>query len=216
MNDGNVMSVSATLFENGAPVPGGSEPADAHTLTGTPTPYEFTVPTGQITNYTALSVRFTFHTVTDLGLKRAGGLAWAESGDARAGRRPSPPMIPPGYYQSISVPGGCAIIDPTRRVLRPAGRTRCPASTGSAAAPRGEEIKIGDGAYLIGDGVTLVFDQTFPNAARIGRGDRRQCGQRIVLNTASHAECGGRDAVHPVRGGRDPGDPDRATTRRRR
>jgi hypothetical protein len=58
--DGNDISVSATLFQDGVAVPGGSEPPDAHTLTGTPTLYEFVVPAGQITNYTALSIRLTF------------------------------------------------------------------------------------------------------------------------------------------------------------
>jgi hypothetical protein len=182
---GNVISVTATLLQGGTPVPGGSEPSDAHTLTGTPTLYEFVVPAGQITNYTALSVRFTFNTVSgDNSNKRGGGIAWAEAETPTLDPALAP-MIPPGYYNSITIPGdstshGCAIMDPSAlysglKAYQMPGVYRFGGG--------GAEINLGNGSYLIGDGVTLVFDPTFPNATG-SAGIVLGVDSALVLNTA--------------------------------
>ncbi len=181
VSDGNDISVSATLFQAGVAVPGGAEPPDAHTLTGTPTLYEFVVPAGQITNYTNLSIRFTFHTVTDVGVRRGGGLAWAEA-QAPTLDPALPPMIPPGYYHSISVAaGGCAIMDPSAVYsgLKPYQMPGIYRFGG----PGGASITLGSGAYLIGDGVSLVFDTSFPNATG-SAGIVLGSGSALILNTA--------------------------------
>lgn len=196
-NDGNVISVSATLLQGGSAVPGGSEATDAHTLSGTPTRYEFVVPAGQISDYTSLSIRLTFHTVTDLGVRRGGGLAWAEA-EAPTLDPALPPMIPPGYYNSITIPGdatnhGCAIMDPTAiysglKAYQIPGIYRF-GGTGAA-------INLGTGSYLIGDGVTLVFDDDFPTATG-SAGIVLGTDSAFVLNTALTANPAGSTPCTP-------------------
>lgn len=183
-DDGNVISVSATLMQDGNAVPGGSEPVDAHTLSGTPTLYEFVVPTGQITDYTTLSIQFTFRTVTDLGTRRGGGLSWAEA-EAPTLDPALPPMIPPGYYNSITIPGdstthGCAIMDPSA-VYSGLKAYQMPGIYQFGGG--GASIELGNGAYLIGDGVSLVFDDNFPAATGSG-GLVLGTDSALVLNTA--------------------------------
>jgi putative Flp pilus-assembly TadE/G-like protein len=183
---GNVISVSAVLLQSGSPVPGGSEPSDAHTLSGTPTLFEFTVPAGQITNYTALSIRFTFHTVSgDNSNRRGGGIAWTEA-ETPTLDPAIPPMIPPGSYHSITIPGnntahGCAIMDPTAvytglKAYQLPGIYRF-------GGPGGASLTLGEGSYLIGDGVTLVFDPSFPDATG-SAGIVLGVDSGLVLNTA--------------------------------
>jgi hypothetical protein len=183
---GNVISVSATLLQGGVAVVGGTEPADAHTLGGAPQVFSFTVPAGQITNYTTLSIRFTFHTVSgDNSNKRGGGIAWAEA--QTPDLDPAiPPMIPPGYYHSITIPGdatthGCAIMDPTGiysglKAYQMPGIYRFGGAGGAS-------INVGNGGYLIGDGVSLVFDSSFPNATG-SAGIILNADSAMVLNTA--------------------------------
>jgi hypothetical protein len=180
-SSGNEISVSVTLLQSGVPVPGGSEAPDAHTLTGTPTLYEFTVPAGQITNYTALSLRFTFHTTVDNGVRQGGGIAWAEA--QTPDLDPAlPPMIPPGYYHEIIIPeDSCAILDPTGvysglKAYQVPGIYRF--GTGNDS-----QINIGLGSFLIGDGVTLVFNSEFPDPTG-GRGIVIGGDGALVLNTA--------------------------------
>ena len=183
---GNVISVSATLLQGGSPVPGGSEPADAHALSGAPEVFSFTVPAGQITNYTALSIRFTFHTVSgDNSNKRGGGIAWAEA--QTPDLDPAiPPMIPPGYYHSITIPGdstshGCALMDPTA-VYSGLKAWQMPGVYRFGGAG-GASISLGTGSYLIGDAVTLVFDTNFPNAGG-SAGISLAADSGLILNTA--------------------------------
>jgi len=150
------------------------------TLTGTPTLYaDWTVPNGVITDYNSLSLKFTF-TNTDASIKRGGGISWteAETPDLQPAL---PPMIPPGYYHSITVPAnGCAIMDPTgvysglKQYQKP-GIYRF--GSGSDAA-----IDIGSGSFLIGDGVTLVFNPEFPNPTG-GHGIIVGGDGALVLNT---------------------------------
>lgn len=161
-NDGNVITVSARLMQGGNPIGGSaSEAADAHALTGTPTLYSFTVTSG-ITDYTSLSIEFTFHTLVDNGARRGGGIAWTEA--QVPDLDPAlPAMIAPGYYHKITIPdGGCAIMDPTGvytglQAYQKPGIYRF--GTGTDAS-----ISVGAGSYLIGDGVTLYFNPEFPNS----------------------------------------------------
>ena len=182
---GNVISVSATLLQGGNPVAGGSEPVDAHTLTGTPQLFTFVVPAGQITNYTNLSLRFTFHTVSgDTANRRGAGISWAEA--ETPDLDPAlPPLIPPGYYNSITIPGdsttqGCAIMDPSA-VYSGLEAYQLPGIYQFGGG--GAEIRLGTGAYLIGAGVTLVFDANFPNATG-SAGIILGTDSALVLNTA--------------------------------
>jgi len=194
-NDGNEISVQATLLQSGNPVY--AEAADAHTLTGTPTEYSFTVPAGQITNYTTLSLKLTFHTTVDNGAKRGAGVSWMEA-ETPPLDPALPPMIPPGYYRSIVVPdGGCAILDPTgvysglHEWQRP-GIYRF----GGSGSSNQRKILLGAGSYLIGDGVTLVFDADWP-ASGSNQGIALGTDSALVLNTALTPEAAGSNPCTP-------------------
>lgn len=198
---GNVISVSATLFQGGNPVAGASEPADAHILTGAPQLFSFTVNAGQITNYTALSVRLTFHTVSgDNSNRRGAALAWleAETPDLDPAL---PPMVPPGYYRSITVADdGCAIMDPSAvysglRAYQLPGIYRL-GGGGSA------KLELGDNSYLIGDGVSLIFDSNFPNATG-SAGIILGVDSALVLNTATTTNIAGATPCTPHAEGPD-------------
>jgi hypothetical protein len=179
---GNVVSVQAKLMQNGTAIGGsGSEAPDAHPLTGTPTVYSFTVTSG-ITDYTSLSIEFTFHHMSgDNSNRRGGGIAFAEAETPELDPA-LPALVPPGYYHSITVPsGGCAIMDPTGvysglKDYQKPGIYRF--GTGNNAS-----INIGDGAYLIGDGVTLVFNPEFPDPTG-GRGIVIGANGALVMNTS--------------------------------
>ena len=197
---GNVVSVSATLLQGGAAVSGGSEPPDAHTLTGAPQLFSFTVPAGQITNYTDLSVRLTYHTVSgDNSNRRGGALAWleAETPDLDPAL---PPMVAPGYYRSITIADdGCAILDPSA-VYSGLKGYQLPGiyRFGGGAA----KLELGDGAYLIGDGVSLVFDSNFPNATG-SAGLILGVDSALVLNTGVTANVAGATPCTPHTEGPD-------------
>lgn len=151
---------------------GGTIATDTQTLTVDPTRYEFTVAAGLITDYNDLALRFSFKSESqsnNSSLERGGGVSWAEA------ETPSlipgsaiPPMIPPGYYHSITIDDdGCAVLDPTAvysglMAYQMPGIYRFEGDNSA-------EINIGDGGALIGDGVTLVFDSGFPSPTG-GRG----------------------------------------------
>ena len=181
VDDGNPVTLMVSLEHDGTSSP---DPNGPITLTGTPTLYEFTVPAGQITDYTSLRLRFRYSSsgANDTALKRGGGVAWAEV--ETPDLDPAlPAMIPPGYYHSVVVPdGGCAVMDPTAvytglLAYQKLGIYRF--GGGSDA-----EIILGTGSFLIGDGVTLVFDPNFPDPTG-GRGIVVGPGGALVLNTAS-------------------------------
>ena len=157
------------------------------TLTGTPTRYEFTIGAGVIPpaqfNSLRLEFRFTQTGVNNDDEERGGGVSWAEI------EHPDPepalaPMIPPGYYRSIEIPAGaCAILDPTAeysglRQYQMPGIYRF----GGSGASNTKKLKVGDGAYLIGDGVTLVFDPDWP-ASGSNQGLAIGANGALVLNT---------------------------------
>jgi len=174
---GNPVTLSVALLQGGTSI---AVDPTTQSLTGTTTRYEFTVASGVITNYTTLSLRFTFTSSGSSSLKRGGGLAWAEA-ETPALQPALPAMIPPGYYHSITIPGNaCAIMDPTgtysglKQYQKP-GIYRF--GTGNDAS-----IDIGSGSFLIGDGVTLVFNPEFPNPTG-GRGIIVGADGALVLNT---------------------------------
>lgn len=159
-------------------------------IPGTPTRYDETtdlnlqigLPT--TTNFNALSLKFTFSSPSG-SLKRGGAIAWAEV------QTPTldpalPPMIPPGYYHSVTIPaGGCAVMDPTAQYYGytyPALAQYQKAGIYRFGGGADAEINVGAGSYLIGDGVTLVFDPDFPDPTG-GRGIVIGSSGALVLNT---------------------------------
>jgi hypothetical protein len=183
-NGGNPVTMTITLLQGGTTVTTSTTPI---TLTGTPTQYTLNVASGQITNYTALSLKFTF-TSSGSGTsteKRGGAVAWAEVQTPTVDPA-LPPMIPPGYYHSIKIPlsgstPSCALMDPTA-VYSGLERYQMPGiyrfGTGNDS-----NITIGANSYLIGDGVTLVFNPEFPDPTG-GRGIVVGANGAMVLNTS--------------------------------
>jgi hypothetical protein len=96
-------------------------------------------------------------------------------------------MIPPGYYHSITIADrGCAIMDPTAEYY---GYTypalhlyQKPGIYRFGGGSNDAKIDVGAGAFLIGDGVTLVFDPDFPDPTG-GRGIIVGDRGALVLNT---------------------------------
>jgi putative Flp pilus-assembly TadE/G-like protein len=183
-DSGNPVTLQVSLLQNGATI---AVDPTTRPLTGTPTRYEFTVTSGVITNYTALSLKFTFTSsgVNDNSLKRGGGIAWAEA-ETPTLDPALPPMIPPGYYHSIKIPlsgstDSCAIMDPTA-VYSGLLDYQMPGiyrfGVGNDAT-----INVGPNSFLIGDGVTLVFDPAFPDPTG-GRGIVVGANGALVLNTS--------------------------------
>lgn len=74
-----------------------------------------------------------------------------------------PAMIPPGYYNSIEVPADkCAIFDPTGENSGGLAPYQLPGIyqfDGDDSRGKKPRIKVNANAALIGDGVTLVFDE---------------------------------------------------------
>jgi hypothetical protein len=192
---GNQVDVVVRVLENDVVI--WTSPTE--TLTGTPTQYSFTINVGMITNYNGLSLEFEFSTPagqsnvnTD---KNGGGVSWAEA-ETPSPLAVLPPMIPPGYYHSITVPnesggfGWCAVLDPTAVYRPPASPTDSPGlelyqlpgiyrfGGGSDDA----KIDVGTGSFLIGDAVTLVFNPEFPDPTG-GRGIIVGDRGALVLNT---------------------------------
>jgi putative Flp pilus-assembly TadE/G-like protein len=154
-------------------------------LTGTPTQYSYDVSSALITDYNSLQLLFTF-TETDVNddtLERGGGVSWAEI--HHPDPQPAvPPFIAPGYWRSIDIPaGGCAILDPTAEyssllAYQMPGIYRF----GGGGSPNTRKIKLGDGSFLIGDGVTLVFDADYPDSGS-NQGVAIGANAALVLNT---------------------------------
>jgi hypothetical protein len=177
------VTLQVALYENGSLVQ--SDPS-VRTLGATPVLYEdWTVSTAQINDFGGLSLRFTF---TSTGTnsnpdERGGGVAWAEA-ETPALSPALPPMIPPGYYRSIDIPDdGCAILDPTAyysqlEAYQMPGIYRF----GGNGSNNQKKIKVGNNAFLIGDGVTLVFDPGWPDSGS-NQGVAIGAGGALVLNT---------------------------------
>jgi Flp pilus assembly protein TadG len=174
---GNPVTLSVALLQGGTSI---AVDPTTRTLSGTTTRYEFTVSSAVITDYTNLSLRFTFTSSGSNTLKRGGALSWAEA-ETPALQPALPAMIPPGYYHSVTIPDdACAIMDPTgtysglKQYQKP-GIFRF--GTGNDAS-----ISVGSRSFLIGDGVSLVFNPEFPNPTG-GRGIIVGGDGALVLNT---------------------------------
>ena len=154
-------------------------------LTGTPQQFSFTVSSANITDYNSLQLQFTFSETgtNDDPSERGGGVSWAEI-QHPAPQPAVPAFIPPGYYRSIDIPaGGCAILDPTAEyssllAYQMPGIYRF----GGSGSPNSRKIKLGDGSFLIGDGVTLVFDADYPDSGS-NQGVAIGANGALVLNT---------------------------------
>jgi Flp pilus assembly protein TadG len=157
------------------------------TLTDVPTRFEFTVAAGTIptSQFNSLRLEFLFTSSgsTAAADERGGGVSWAEI-EHPAAQPPVAPMIAPGYYRSIVIPdNACMILDPTAEYssLLPyqmPGIYRF----GGSGSPNDRKIKVGDGSFLIGDGVTLVFDPDWPNSGS-NQGVAIGANGALVLNT---------------------------------
>jgi len=182
---GNPVTATVSVLQNGVVVAGGTDVA--RTLTATPTFYSFSV--NGITDFTTLSVRIRFDNTASGGTSadRRGGAVGFIQAYTQDLDPALPAMVPPGYYHSVTIPdGGCAIMDPTAQyygyeypalmAYQKPGIYRF--GTGNDAA-----IDIGDAAYLIGDGVTLVFNPEFPDPTG-GRGVIIGGDGAMVLNTS--------------------------------
>ncbi len=94
---------------------------------------------------------------------------------------PQPPTINAGLWQSISVPSGCAVLDPSPST----GLQQYQLPGVFRFSGAGNAITIGAGAYLIGDGVSLVFDSNWSDPTG-GKGIVVGNNGALVLNTAIH------------------------------
>lgn len=193
---GNAVTVTVQLqeFSGGSWVNRGLP--DTQTATESVTGYQYQVSASAVTNFNALSLKVTVATTRSTGSaagnNRGAGISWAELETTNLSPA-LPPMIPPGYYHSITIPdGGCAILDPTgwHSGLVPyqlAGVYRFGPNASST-------ILLGQDALLIGDGVTLVFDRDFPDPTG-GRGISLGSGSALVINTYV---VGGYDTAQPL------------------
>ena len=172
------------------------------TLDGTPTQYEFTVNDSQITSYNGLQLRFEFSStgVNNDTEERGGGVSWAGL-EHPAPRPPTPPMIPPGYYQGIEIADdGCAVLDPTAEYSSLLDWQMPGIYRFGGDDSNNTRLELGAGAYLIGDGVTLVFDppcaqvpgsvNCWPNSGS-QRGVALGADSGLVLNTARTSNAAG-------------------------
>jgi Putative Flp pilus-assembly TadE/G-like len=189
-------------------------------LTDVPQRFEFNVGAGLITNYNSLQLRFTFTSTgsTAAADERGGAIAWAgiEHPDPQP---PTPPMIPPGYYQGIEIANdGCAVLDPTAEYSALLDWQMPGIYRFGGDNSNNTRLELGTNAYLIGDGVTLVFD---PPCAQVPgsvncwpdsgsqRGLALGADSGLVLNTATTANAAGVTPCTPYEefGPYNPSDP---------
>lgn len=157
------------------------------TLSDVPQRFEFTVGAGIIptSQFNSLRLQFTFESSggTTSADERGGAIAWA--GIEHPLPQPAlAPMIPPGYYRSIEIPdSSCAILDPTAEFSR-LQPYQMPGiyRFGGTGSNNDKKVAVGEGSYLIGDGVTLVFDEDWP-ASGSNQGVAIGRNAALVLNT---------------------------------
>lgn len=183
LDDGNVVTVTVRLFSGSTTI----FTDVPRTLTNVPTQYFFE--TGAITSgqFNSLRLQYTFNTTTTTGVaadRRGGGVAATEI------QHPDPqpavsPTIPPGYYESIIIPdGGCAVMDPTGEYSGGMRAYQMPGiyQFGGTGGTNDWKIQLGTDAFLIGDGVTLVFDFDWPDSGS-SKGVATSADSGLVLNT---------------------------------
>lgn len=132
----------------------------------------------QSLNNPTLGIKFVVTSPSGTGnndpLRRGAGISWAEVYLDTQPVPPPPPMIPPGLYESITVDGGCAILDPTGLYSSPSGlsQNQMPGvynfkGSNGKIELTGNSSQCSPAAncssYLIGDGVSLVFDANWPD-----------------------------------------------------
>lgn len=121
--------------------------------------HQFPVSIASMTGTTWYNNLYLEFQVTSGVTGRGAGVSWAEVEEENLQPREAP-RIPPGYWKSITIPANkCALLDPAHatslQLYQLPGVFRFGGTDNGSNAPR---IVIGSGAYLIGDGVTLVFD----------------------------------------------------------
>ncbi|HXI45186.1 MAG TPA: hypothetical protein VNH13_02700 [Candidatus Acidoferrales bacterium] len=138
---------------------------------------------------------------------RGAGISWSEAYLDHDPVPPPPPMIPPGLYRSILIPDetgvhGCAILDPTAYYGGGLKQYQMPGVyyfKDASGGGKNAQISIGDNSFLIGDGVTLVFDSNWPDPTGTG-GSAGAHGIQIGSSGALIVNSG-------ISGGYNPSDP---------
>lgn len=157
-----------------------------HVATETITVYQYGVPIGSMSGSTWYNNLYLEFEVTAAVNARGAGVSWAEA-EIPGLTDPPPPTIRPGYWKSITIPAnGCALLDPSpaeglQRYQLP-GIFRLGGTGTGANAPR---IVLGQNAYLVGDGVTLVFDPRSGSTGFPDNGIAVATGGALVINTAT-------------------------------
>ncbi|MBI2782083.1 MAG: Tad domain-containing protein [Chloroflexi bacterium] len=143
----------------------------------------------QSANNPTLGIKFTVTSGGSGANARGAGISWAEAYIDTPPVPPPPPMIPPGMYRSISIAsGGCAVLDPTGLYSSPSGlaHNQMPGVYYFKDGGTGNQkptIFLDTGSYLIGDGVTLVFDPNWPDPSG-QQGIAVGANSALVINTA--------------------------------
>lgn len=150
-------------------------------------------------NNPTLGIRFSVTTTPRVGGSdpnvRGAGISWAEAYLSIEPTPLPPPMIPPGLYRSITIDGGCAVLDPTGLYSSPSGlqMNQMPGVYYFKDDPSGSQpatIDLGTDSILIGDGVSLVFDPSWPDPNGTD-GIVLDANAALVINTglSSNQDC---------------------------
>jgi Flp pilus assembly protein TadG len=161
-NAGPAVGVTVSLKERTGGGPGGlvtRGTPDVVSATQTVTVYQFAVPIASMTGATWYNNLYLEFQVTTPQAAYGAGISWAEVEELNLQPRQAP-RIPPGYWHSITIPANkCALLDPSHATgvmqYQLPGIYRFGGGGTGSSAPR---IVVGSGAFLIGDGVSLVFD----------------------------------------------------------
>jgi hypothetical protein len=133
--------------------------SDSQTATENATVYQFSVPVSSMTGGTWYNRLYLEFSVTTAVPNKGAGFSWAEVEEEQLQPRVAP-RIPPGYWHSITVPAGkCAVLDPAHATG--VSQYQLPGIFrfgGGGTGSSGPRITVGSGGFLIGDGVSLVFD----------------------------------------------------------
>jgi hypothetical protein len=157
-----------------------------HNLDQNVTVYQYQVPFSAMTGsawYNSLYLEFE---VPAAVAARGAGVSWAEA-EISSLSQPLPPTIKPGYWKSITIPaGGCALMDPAPSSgllqYQLPGVYRFGGTGTGASAPR---IVLGNGAMLIGDGVTTLFDPRSGSSGFPDNGIDIDRNGALVINTGT-------------------------------
>jgi Flp pilus assembly protein TadG len=162
---------------------------DVQAATEQITVYQFSVSTALMTGATWYNNLYLEFQATSSVAGRGVGISWAEVEEENLQPRQAP-RIPPGYWKSITIPDGkCALLDPSHatgvQLYQLPGVFRFGGTDNGANAPR---INIGTGAYLIGDGVSLVFDPRVSGTGFPDNGLSIGAGGALVINAGATSD----------------------------